>query len=299
MKNPFSLYGRVVRAMPSVTGKTFILASATSTYLSELQDSFPVDEDGVPRVYTTLAAVNAALVSGRGDAILVMPGTYTVATVVALTANDVTIVGVGSAGAAMFVGSAANILTVTGTNFEMSKIGMTIASTKAALILTGADYHNIHDNVFVSSVGGAASHFIQSLTTASNYGSVRNNKFVSNLDVSAGAVTQTSQITLLGVGNVIEDNLFVAGRVTTANAGAVTDAILCNSATASGNLVRRNTFIEVNGATFTAGVESGASSVSGSIFPVSNNFLLGTAANAIVNTTGSAGFDNNVANGTV
>ena len=216
-----------------------------------------------------------------------------------MISNDVKFIGVGPSGAAMLTGSSASILTITGDNCEVANLGFTIASTYKAITLTGADSTSIHDCVFYSTVGGAASHFIHFVTTASNFCSIRDNRFISNFVVSGGAITQTSHITLLGVGNLIERNIFVAGRQSTANAGAVTDGILSNAAADSGNIIRENTFTEVNGATFTAGVESGASAVSGSILPVNNNFLLATAANAIVNTTGSAGFGNNVANGTV
>lgn len=298
-RNPFSTYGRLAKTLPPADGKVFILVPSTSTFVTSLQDEFPTDETGTPRVYTDPASVLAAVVSGRGDQILVMPGTYTISTVLASASSDFKIIGVGNVGEAIFTGSAASILTLTGSGVEITGVAFQIASTFKALTLTGGGKHYIHDNLFLSAVGGTASHFIHMLTTASNYNVIRNNQFITNLDVSGAGVTQTSHITLLGIGNLIEGNVFVASRLTTANAGAVTDGILSNAAADAGNTIRGNTFYEVNGATFTAGIESGASSVSGSILPVANNFLLATAANAIVNTTGSAGFGNNIANGTV
>lgn len=297
--NPFSTYGRLAKMSASLTGKLFVLVPSGSALIGNLQEQFPVDEEGVPRVYTDLASAVAAVVSDRGDAIAVLPGTYTISTVVSTASNNFKLVGVGAPGSAIFAGSAASILTLTGDGVEVTGVQFQIASTKKAITLTGADYTNIHDCVFYSTVGGAASHFIHFLTTASNFCMIRDNRLVSNLDTSAGAITQTSHITVLGIGSIIEQNVFVAGRSSASNAGAVTDGILSNAATDQGNTVRRNAFYESNGATFTAGVESGASSVSGSILPIANNFLLATAANAIVNTTGSAGFANNIANGTV
>lgn len=299
MENPNSLYGKLAKQLPSVTGKTFIVVPSGSAIIPTLNELFPVDNDGVARVYTDPAAALAACVTDRGDAVGFLPGSYTISTVLSLSANNVKILGLGQKGSARLVGSAASILTLTGDDCEVAGLGFAIASTKKAITLTGADRTNIHDNVFTSAVGGAASHFIHFLTTTSDYCTIADNRFVTNLDVSAAGVTQTSHITLLSVGTTIERNVFVAGRLTTANAGAVTDAILVNDAASCGNTVRHNSFYEFNGATFTAGVESGASAVSGAIFPTRNDFLLGTAANAIVNTTGSAGFGNNVANGTV
>ncbi len=165
--------------------------------------------------------------------------------------------------------------------------------------MAGADGCDIHDNVFTSAVGGAASHFIQMLTTACNYNNIYDNRFISNLDVAAGAITQTSHITGLGIGNVIEDNTFVAGRVTTANAGAVTAGVIFAAAADAGNVVRRNEFTEFNGATFTAGVNYGTTAVAGSVMCTANNFMLATAANAVVPGSNAAEFANNIASGTV
>lgn len=298
-RNPFSMYGRLAKPLQPVHGKTFVLVPATSNLIPGLMDEFPVDESGLPRVFTDAAMALAACVNGRGDRVYALPGTYTISTGLASAITDWSLVGLGGPGAAMFTGSAAHILTLTGSNVEIANVGFTIASTKTAIIMTGASYCNIHDCLFLSGVGGTTSWFINMLTTACNYNVIRDNRFISNLVVAGGAITQTGHVSLLGIGNLIEKNVFVAGRATTANAGAVTDGVLSNAAADSGNTIRLNTFYESNGATFTAGVESGASSVSGSILPVANNFLLATAANAIVNTTGSAGFANNVANGTV
>lgn len=298
-RNPFSTYGRLARPLPAGDGKLFMLIPSTSTLISGVQESFPTDENGFVRTFTDPQSALNAITSGRGDVLYVMPGSYTVTTVLSTAATDFKIIGFGSPGAAMFAGSAASILTLTGANVEVTGLGFTIASTKRAITLTGASYCNIHDNLFYSTVGGTGSDFINMLTTACSFNIIRDNQFITNVDSSAGAITQASHITLLGVGNLIERNVFCAGRSSTSNAGAVTNGIVSNTVTDYSNTIRGNTFYEVNGATFTAGITSGASSVSGSIFPVANNFLLATAANAIVNTTGSTGFGNNIANGTV
>lgn len=299
-KNPFSRYGRLAQVMPvPAGGKTFILVPASSALIPDLEAQFPVDEDGVTRVYTTLASAAGACVAGRGDTVAALPGAYTISTVVSSAIDGWRLVGLGTPGSAMFTGSAASILTLTGNNGEITNCGFTIATTKKALTLTGASSWNIHDNVFVSSVGGAASHFIHMLTTACNYNIIKNNRFISNLVVSGAAVTQTSHITGLGIGNVIEGNVFVAGRVTTDNAGVVTDGVVFANAADAGNLVRGNSFTEFNGATFTAGVNYGTTALSGSVLAVENNFMLATAANAVVNGSNAANFANNIASGTV
>lgn len=285
--------------LPPCSGKLFVLVPSDSALLPDLQAMFPVDEDGVTRVYTTLASAVAAVTSANGDMIAVMPGTYTISTVVSSSADDWKLIGVGGEGQAKLTGSGASILTLTGDGVEVAGLTFTIATTKKAITLTGADNCNIHNNIFLSSVGGAASHFIHMLTTACNYNRIHNNRFISNLVVSGGGITQTSHITGLGIGNIIEHNVFVAGRVTTANAGAVTSGVVFAAAADAGNIVRHNSFTEFNGATFTAGVDYGTTALGGSVLCHNNNFMLATAANAVVPGSNAGSFANNIADGTV
>ena len=300
-RNPFSTYGRLAKPLSAITGKTFILVPAASTLLADIQEQYPTDEDGVVRVYTDPQTCLNNCVSGRGDVVQVMPGTYTVSTALALTSvDDVHLVGVGTSGSVIFAGSAANILNLTTCKgWEIANIQFQLASTKKCIALVGCSGFNIHNNVFTSAVGGTASHFIHMLTTASTYIWIHDNQFISNLVVAGGAITQTSQITGLGIGHVIEDNSFVAGRVTTANAGAVTDGIVFAAAADAGNIVRFNSFTEFNGATFTAGLEYGTTALGGSVLSHNNNFMLATAANAIVNGSNAGTFADNFASGTV
>lgn len=65
---------------PMTTGKTFYVTAAIGTGKSAqmLQDLFPVDSDGVVRVYATLAEAIAACTAGRGD-MIVLANDYTTA----------------------------------------------------------------------------------------------------------------------------------------------------------------------------------------------------------------------------
>ncbi len=66
-------YGSVVAnaTIPKTTGKTFLAVLSTATNLSDLQDLFTFDTDGVQRVYTSLTTALAACVAGRGDVVVV------------------------------------------------------------------------------------------------------------------------------------------------------------------------------------------------------------------------------------
>lgn len=299
MANPFSTYGRLAQALPPAVGKSFYVVPSGSTLYSALSEQFPVDEDGVVRVYTDIASAISSCVTGRGDQIGIMPGTFTISTALAMSKSNVRLIGLGAPGTTILTASASDIIDLTGDGCEIANITFNLASTKIAIDMQGADYSNIHDCVFLSAVGGTASHFIFMNTTACNYNQIHDNRFISNLVVAGGAITQTSHITGLGIGNVIEHNVFVAGRVTTANAGAVTAGVVFAAAADAGNVVRWNSFTEFNGATFTAGINYGTTALGGSVMAYDNNLMLATAANAVVDGSNAANFANNIASGTV
>lgn len=66
-------YGSAVASatIPSTTGKTFLAVLSTASNLSDLQDLFTFDTDGVQRVYTSLTTALAACVAGRGDVVVI------------------------------------------------------------------------------------------------------------------------------------------------------------------------------------------------------------------------------------
>lgn len=77
ISNQFSRYGAIAKPVDVPIGaKLFIVSDSDDTTVGpvNLGAEFPVDVDGVVRVYTTIqAAVNAAT-AGRGDVIKVLPG---------------------------------------------------------------------------------------------------------------------------------------------------------------------------------------------------------------------------------
>lgn len=302
MLNPNSRNGRYARPMPAGISKAFYVVPANSALLNDLEKLYPTDEDGVKRVYSGNTGIDDAIgfcTANQADKIYVYPGAYTISTAIAADVAGVSIIGLGTPGSAKLTASAANLFNITADNVEIAGLELNIATTKKAISMVGADNCHIHDNVFKSAVGGTASHFIHMLTTACNDNLITDNRFISMLDVSGAGVTQTSHVTLLGIGNVVEHNLFVAGRLTTDNAGAVTTGILSAAAADAGNLVRHNSFTEFNGATFTAGIDYATTALKGSVIAIENNLELVTSANAIVNGANTGAYGNNTANGTI
>lgn len=78
LENQLSRYGAITKAIPYLQpgAKLFLVSDSDDTTVGpiNLGSEFPVDKDGVSRVYTTIqAAVNAAS-AGRGDVVAVLPG---------------------------------------------------------------------------------------------------------------------------------------------------------------------------------------------------------------------------------
>lgn len=102
MENQHSRYGAITRMLPATTGKVFFVIHGDNTATSGMLEEFPVDRDGVPRVYQTISgaatdnlAIQAALdatVAGRGDYVILMPGNgndYDLGALITMSKNDV------------------------------------------------------------------------------------------------------------------------------------------------------------------------------------------------------------------
>lgn len=93
MINSFSKYGRSATALPSVGGKTFFVSS-DSEILVRLRAMFSPDEEGVVRVYSSLASLLAsdAIQATRGDKVIISE--HHTETISAAAGIDVDLAGV-------------------------------------------------------------------------------------------------------------------------------------------------------------------------------------------------------------
>ena len=100
-QNQLSRYGAISRTTPDLApgSKLFLVCDSDDTTVGpvNLGAEFPVDGDGVARVYTTIqAAVNAAA-GGRGDVVAVLPGyDHTLARADSWSTAGVQIIGYGN-----------------------------------------------------------------------------------------------------------------------------------------------------------------------------------------------------------
>jgi hypothetical protein len=73
-ENSESGYGKThLNTLPFTTGKTFVLVGSSSANKNLIDAVFGNDPEGVRRVYTSYALVNAQTVAGRGDTIILAP----------------------------------------------------------------------------------------------------------------------------------------------------------------------------------------------------------------------------------
>ena len=78
LENQLSRYGAISRDIPDLApgSKLFLVADSDDTTVgaANLGGEFPVDKDGIARVYTTIQAASNAAAANRGDVVVVLPG---------------------------------------------------------------------------------------------------------------------------------------------------------------------------------------------------------------------------------
>ena len=79
IENQLSRYGAISKVYPFTTGKAFFLVNATEQAQPLFGLQFPNDKDGVPRVYTTWAAVITACQANTDADVVIVSPLFTVA----------------------------------------------------------------------------------------------------------------------------------------------------------------------------------------------------------------------------
>ncbi len=99
LENMESGYGKgKINTLPFTTGKTFVLVGSASANKPLIEAVYGADKEGVARVYTSYALVNAQTVAGRGDTIILAPDFTTApsaAELLSLETKGVTVIPAG------------------------------------------------------------------------------------------------------------------------------------------------------------------------------------------------------------
>jgi len=172
LENQNSRYGAIARALPATMGKIFFVGHGSDTFTGDLLNEFPVDRDGVPRVYLTVAgadtdelAIQAALdacVESRNDYVLVLPSNndYDLAAALTMSKRDVHLLGMDYLFNKQETGSNSatkihqiadyDAITLTGGNCEIAGFYFKNYNNQGTIVCTGAvaDCAHIHHNHF-------------------------------------------------------------------------------------------------------------------------------------------------------
>ena len=94
LENQMSRYGAIAKALPFTTGKIFFVLSPSDAWFGDFQHEFPVDRDGVQRVYSSLSAAYDACTTNNND-VIVLDGntTHNLTSMLTVSKNRVHFIG--------------------------------------------------------------------------------------------------------------------------------------------------------------------------------------------------------------
>ena len=193
-QNQLSRYGAISRVIPDLApgAKLFLVSDSDDTTVGPLNlaSEFPVDRDGVVRVYSTIQAANNAAAANRGDVIAVLPGYDQ-----SLTAADswntagVTVLGMGRGtmrptirytGASGEVGLGANNIRVTNMRF------LAAADSIARAVDIDSGFQGIHFDNNIFDFDTATNDFRVMLRVGSRKSVIEDNRFIAEDTAGTG-----------------------------------------------------------------------------------------------------------------
>lgn len=245
IENQLSRYGAISKVLPLMNpgAKVFFVGDNTDTWFTDLQSIFPTDADGVTRVYTSLTAALGAVVSGRGDVILVAPSLTTTvvgAAGVSVSKNNVSIIGLSNGRSRPVV----NFTTSVAASFDISASDVLIQNMvftcaidnqTAMSNVTGTDVKFLNCEFVTNTATIGAAIGILTAATADRLW-VESCRFLGT--AANSGTTSTAQIDHeVGVDFVIRDSYFT---------GKMTQAIT-NGTTILRGLIHGNVFVVATG----------------------------------------------------
>lgn len=214
LENQLSRYGAVTRTLPATLGKVFFIVNGADSWAGDMLNEFPVDRDGVSRVYvhsatsTTVTsdaftAAISSVVAGRDDHIIVMPSTttYYINALLSLSKSNMHLVSptnqateYGSMNKVRLqqIGTGLAIMEITSGGIEVAGFYLKNISTYAHITVptTGTTSGwglNIHHNTFVSRSSTTSLPMLDCNGDGASYSEISHNWFQSQ--VTGGAFT--------------------------------------------------------------------------------------------------------------
>ncbi len=219
--------------LPPTTGKVFFVIHADNSNLNHLLEEFPVDRDGVPRVYQTTTgaatdnlAIQAALdacVAGRDDYVIVMPSNandYDLGAVLTMSKHNVHLISweainpspdrVGASRSTVLEQTAAaDVVSITGQNCEFAGFYIKPKANKTTVLIGAAAHgYKIHHNLMYVTVSTTMTEYVVDGSAAGAiYGTISNNFFTSQSGTCAGVIFIHQSCT----GSMIVKNYLICG----------------------------------------------------------------------------------------
>jgi len=204
LENQLSRYGAIAKALPATMGKIFFVANGANSFVGDLMHEFPVDRDGVPRMYVTTSgsdtdslAIQAALdacVAERNDYVLVLPSNsdYDLETKLTMSKRSVHLIGMDYLSNKQETGSNSatklhmiaddDMILLTGGNCEIAGFYLKNYNNQSTIVVTGgvADCTHIHHNhfgLYATTTSGVPS--IDMSASSSSFQLIERNTFAS------------------------------------------------------------------------------------------------------------------------
>lgn len=267
-QNQLSRYGAISRVMPNLApgSKLFLVSDSDDTTVGpvNLAAEFPVDNDGVVRVYTTIQAANNAAAAGRGDVVAVLPGyDHSLTGADSWNTAGLQVIGYGNGnnrptlrytGAGGEVGIGASNIRVSNLRF----LAAADSIARAVDIDSGFNGITFDNNLFDFSA--AANDFRVMLRVGSVRSLIENNRFIAQdsapaagraISLKGGAASysiirrnyiygqyDTLGDTTNGAGCIVQDTTDTAD--TNFSGLIIEDNLICNTDTAAAMLMRLN-----------------------------------------------------------
>lgn len=201
------------------TGKFFIVgASALEGYNRETYMWGGASPNGVPVVYTTIAAAVASCVASRGDVIFVMPGhteNITSSTYLNINIAGVSVIGLGTGNArpTLTITTAASaLLTISAANcgwYNMILDGTGVASVTTMVSITAAGV-TIKGCKFINANSTNQAGVVITTTATADQLTIDSNLFIGTTDAGT-----TNALQLIGSDDIVITNNYFHGAYTT------------------------------------------------------------------------------------
>jgi hypothetical protein len=268
LENQLSRYGAISRVTPELApgAKLFLVSDSDDTTVGPLNigAEFPVDKDGVARVYTTIQAANNAAAANRGDVITVLPGyDQSITGADSWNTAGVSIIGIGRGemrptmrytGASGEVGIGASNIRVSGLRF------LAAADSIARGVDIDSGFTGVHFDNNVFDFAATANDFRVMMRLAAKRSIIENNRFIAQdsapaagraISLKGGAPSysiirrnyiygqyDTLGDTTNGAGAIAQDTTDTAD--TDFSGLIIEDNVICNTDTAAAILMRLN-----------------------------------------------------------